>query len=202
MPAGDQRKGAEPVSIVRYPNRRLYDRSQGRYVTLQEIAAMVREGKAVCVRDSKTNDDLTSVILTQIILEHHPERMELLPVPILHQMIRTNSVVLGLLREYFHQSLAYLEFWERASAFNPIAGSVEWMKAFLPTQPAAGSGPAASGPADAEALARRIADMERRLNALDPSAGKREEGVAEAGPASPRPGTRRSGRNRGRRRGN
>jgi polyhydroxyalkanoate synthesis repressor PhaR len=198
MPTGDQRReagsaGAEPVSVVRYPNRRLYDRSQGRYVTLQEIAAMVREGKAVSVRDSKTNDDLTSVILTQIILEHHPERMELLPVPILHEMIRTNSVVLGLLREYFHQSLAYLEFWERASALNPMAASVGWLKSLLPTRPVGGSGepPAsAGGPADAEALARRIAEMERRLNALDRSAGKSEEDAAAPG------ARRRAGRDR------
>jgi polyhydroxyalkanoate synthesis regulator protein len=43
---------AEPVPITRYPNRRLYDRSQGRYVTLPEIAELVRRGKTVSVRDS------------------------------------------------------------------------------------------------------------------------------------------------------
>src|SRR5690242_10686884 len=121
MPPEEQRVNAgesETARIVRYPNRRLYDRTQGRYVTLQEIASMVREGKTVNVRDSKTNDDITTTILTQIILEHHPERMELLPVPILHLMIRTNGVTLGLLRAYFRQSLEYLELWQRASAFN------------------------------------------------------------------------------------
>lgn len=198
MSAGDRRGDAgsatpEPVSIVRYPNRRLYDRSQGRYVTLPEIAATVREGKEVQVRDSRTNDDLTSVILTQIILENHPERMALLPVPVLHQMIRTNQVVLGLLHEYFHQSLAYLDFWERASAFNPMAASVEWMKSLAPAR---------GGETDADALARRLEEMERRLNALDPSAGRGESENAdqEASPARPdTPG--RSGRERRPRRG-
>src|SRR5262245_48844890 len=64
----------EPVLITRYPNRRLYDRSQTRYVTLPEIAELVRKGRTVTVRDSKTGEDLTRSILTQIILEHHPER--------------------------------------------------------------------------------------------------------------------------------
>jgi polyhydroxyalkanoate synthesis repressor PhaR len=68
--------GAEgpAVTVVRYPNRRLYDRSQARYVTLQEVAAMVREGKTVTVRDSKTDEDLTTTTLMQILLDQHPER--------------------------------------------------------------------------------------------------------------------------------
>src|SRR6516164_2749322 len=129
--------GGATATIVRYPNRRFYDSSQRKYVTLQEIANMVREGKNVSVRDSKTNDDLTSIILTQIILDQHPERMDLLPVPILHLMIRTNDVVLGMLREYFRQSLAYVDFWQRASAFTPLSASMEWLKALLPGGPAA-----------------------------------------------------------------
>jgi polyhydroxyalkanoate synthesis repressor PhaR len=181
LPVEGDAAETETVSIVRYPNRRLYDRSQRRYVTLQEIALMVREGKAVNVRDSNTGDDLTRTILTQIILDHHPERMELLPVPILHLMIRSNGVVLGLLREYFRQSLSYLEFWQRASAFNPMAASMEWLKSIVPIPPAGG---ARSGAADAEVLAQRLAEMERRLNALDAASAKSDDGIAEG-----RPGT-------------
>jgi polyhydroxyalkanoate synthesis repressor PhaR len=168
-PAPDNEGGAEPAIIVRYPNRRLYDRSQGRYVTLQEIATMVREGKSVCVRDSKTDADLTSTILTQIILEHHPERMELLPVPVLHQMLRANGTVLGLLRDYFHQSLSYLNLWQRAATFNPMAASMDWLKSFLPSAP-----PAGTAQSEAEALARRLEEMERRLNEL--AAARPKEG--------------------------
>jgi polyhydroxyalkanoate synthesis repressor PhaR len=195
MPESEHEVGAETVSIVRYPNRRLYDRSQGRYVTLQEIAGMVREGKVVSVRDSKTDEDLTSTVLTQIILEHHPERMDLFPVPVLHLMIRTNGVVLGLLREYFRQSQAYVDFWQRAAAFNPVGTSVEWLKSLLPARPDTGGGPPAAAPggqADAAALARRLAEMERRLNELDAAAGKGEAQPAAAG------ARRRGGRGRGR----
>jgi len=126
------------AQIVRYPNRRLYDRTQGRYVTLQEIVAMVREGKAVTVRDSKSQEDLTGTILTQILLEYHPERVGVFPVPFLHLMIRANEIVLAFLREYLRQSLTYLEFWQRAATFGSTEAPWEWMKSFLP--------PAASGP--------------------------------------------------------
>jgi polyhydroxyalkanoate synthesis repressor PhaR len=174
------------VRIVRYPNRRLYDRSQGRYVTLPEIAAMIRDGKTVSVRDSKTDDELTSTILTQIILEHHPDRMEVLPVPILHLMIRTNGVMLGLLREYFRQALQYVEFWQRAAALNPMAASMDWLKSLVPGAAKGGDGQAAaaaaSTQADAHVLAQRLADMERRLNELDQSARPAEAGSTERRP--------------------
>src|SRR5262249_54633549 len=83
--------GAQPatVQITRYPNRRLYDRSQGKYVTLKDIEAVVQRGGNVVVKDSKTGEDFTRSVLTQIILENHPERMELFPVPLFHWMIRS-----------------------------------------------------------------------------------------------------------------
>lgn len=157
---------SDTVSIVRYPNRRLYDRSQARYVTLQEIAAMVREGKTVHVRDSKSNEDLTGTILTQIILEHYPERMNFLPVPVLHLLIRPNDIVLGLLRDYFRQSLLYLELWQQAARFNPVTTSMEWLQSLVPSAPGA---PSSGGPRDADALSQRLADVERRIGALEPS---------------------------------
>ena len=98
-----------PAVIVRYPNRRLYDRSEGRYVTLQEVEEKVRRGRTVTVRDSKTGEDLTRAVLTQILLERHPERMGLFPVSFLHLAIRANEAMLGLLTEYVRQSLAYAE---------------------------------------------------------------------------------------------
>jgi polyhydroxyalkanoate synthesis repressor PhaR len=206
MPDEEQRASAgtadtETARIVRYPNRRLYDRSQRRYVTLREIAAMVREGKIVNVRDSTTGDDITSTVLTQIILEHHPDRMELLPVPVLHLMIRTNGVVLGLLREYFRQSLQYLEFWQRASAFNPVAASMQWLNSLVPGAPrTVDSRPPSptSGQPDAEILAQRLTEMEHRLNAIKP-AGESDEGVSERKAGSTKRGAhRRSGRKRSR----
>lgn len=192
----------EIVNIVRYPNRRLYDRSQARYVTLQEIATMVREGKTVNVRDSKSNDDLTSTILTQIILEQYPERMDILPVPVLHLMIRTNDIVLGLLRGYFRQSVQYLDFWQQTARFNPMATSMEWLNSLLPSTPAGTGKPAASAPPPSHdaALAKRIAEVERRVGALEPStdASDRQspsESLEQVKPErSPRSRSKRRGR--------
>jgi polyhydroxyalkanoate synthesis repressor PhaR len=159
---------AEAVVITRYPNRRFYDRSRGKYVTLQDIEETVRGGATVTVRDSKTGEELTRAVLTQIILEHHPERMELFPVAILHQLIRANDLVLGLLRDYLRQSLTYVEMAQSA-ALNPLAAPLHWMRTFLPGLPvltpgAAGLSPASAGAA--EALALRVAELERRLAEL------------------------------------
>ena len=162
-PAGSS---AETVLITRYPNRRLYDRSQARYVTLPEIAELVQAGRTVAVRDSKTGEDLTRSILTQIILEHYPERMELFPVNVLSSIIRSNESVLGFLRDYLQQSLTYLDVLQRPAAANPLLLPLNWMRSILPSSSQGPAAPAAD--ADSTALLRRIADLEQRLDALQP----------------------------------
>ncbi len=185
----------QTARIVRYPNRRLYDRSQGRYVTLEEIVAMIRAGKAVTVHDSKTGDDLTGTILTQILLEFHPERVDVFPVPVLHLLIRANDIVLAFVREYLRQSLTYLEFWQRAASFGTMATPWEWFKSLIPRGAAEPAGePTAPGarvpppPADADALARRVEELERRLSALGAPAQGDESREGGAKSRSRRPG--------------
>jgi len=161
---------AQVVSITRYPNRRLYDRTQARYITLPEIADLVRQGKTVAVRDNKTGEDLTRTILTQIILEHHPERMDMLPVGILNSMIRANKTTLALLRDYFLQSLSYLEVLQRSAPVNPLALPMAWMRTLLPPLQLPSSSAATDD--DPGALAHRVAELEKRLEELQTSAGK------------------------------
>jgi polyhydroxyalkanoate synthesis repressor PhaR len=69
MPAPDAAPGREPKVIKRYTNRKLYDTVESRYVTLDEIAAMIRAGAEVKVIDNRTREDLTSITLAQIIFE-------------------------------------------------------------------------------------------------------------------------------------
>jgi polyhydroxyalkanoate synthesis repressor PhaR len=76
----------QSVVIKKYPNRRLYDTSAGRYVNLDDIAALVRKGVDVEVVDAKTGEDLTRVILTQIIVEDAKDRPTL-PLELLRQLI-------------------------------------------------------------------------------------------------------------------
>jgi polyhydroxyalkanoate synthesis repressor PhaR len=185
--------GAEPVLITRYPNRRLYDRSRGRYVTLPEIADLVREGRTVTVRDSKSGEDLTRSVLTQIILDQHPERMELLPVNMLNAMIRANEAALSFLRDYLQQSLSYLEWLQRPAAVNPLLMPLPWLRAFLPSAPPP---PGASPPApdaDPAALLRRIAELERRLDELQNRPGGAPSAAAPRGRAAGRESHDRKG---------
>ena len=90
MRVADRKTGAgkgDTVVIKKYANRRLYNTSTSAYVTLEDLARMVREGVEFVVYDAKTNDDLTRQILTQIIFEEESRGQALLPVQFLRQLI-------------------------------------------------------------------------------------------------------------------
>jgi polyhydroxyalkanoate synthesis repressor PhaR len=74
--------------IKRYSNRKLYDTQESRYVTLEEIEEMIRAGREISVVDAASGEDLTSVTLTQIILENERARRASLPSAFLHQLIK------------------------------------------------------------------------------------------------------------------
>ena len=74
--------------IKRYSNRKLYDTQESRYVTLEEIEEMIRAGKEIQVVDAGSGEDLTSVTLTQIILESERNHRGTLPSAFLHQLIK------------------------------------------------------------------------------------------------------------------
>jgi polyhydroxyalkanoate synthesis repressor PhaR len=80
----------EAVVIKKYANRRLYNTETSTYVTLEDLATMVRSDRDFVVFDAKTGDDLTHQVLTQIIVEQENRQggQTLLPVPFLRQLIR------------------------------------------------------------------------------------------------------------------
>lgn len=80
----------EPVVIKKYANRRLYNTETSTYVTLEDLAQMVRSERDFVVFDARTGDDLTHAVLTQIIVEQESRAgsQTLLPVPFLRQLIR------------------------------------------------------------------------------------------------------------------
>ena len=80
----------EPVVIKKYANRRLYNTETSTYVTLEDLAAMVRSERDFVVFDAKSSDDLTHAVLTQIIVEQESRAgtQTLLPIPFLRQLIR------------------------------------------------------------------------------------------------------------------
>src|SRR5664279_1059016 len=78
---------SDTVVIKKYGNRRLYDTSGSRYVNLDDIAALVRNGKDVQVVDAKSGEDLTRVTLTQVIVEDAKDQPTGLPLELLKQLI-------------------------------------------------------------------------------------------------------------------
>ena len=79
-----------PIVLKKYGNRRLYDTSDSRYVTLPEVEEMVQRGKDVQVVNAKSGDDLTKEILVQIILDKEGAR-EMLPTGFLKQVVRLSA---------------------------------------------------------------------------------------------------------------
>lgn len=75
------------VIIKKYANRRLYDTDKSRYITLDDLGAMIREGREFTVEDAKSGDDITHSILTQIIMEEESRGPTMLPVKFLRQII-------------------------------------------------------------------------------------------------------------------
>ena len=80
----------EPVVVKKYANRRLYNTETSTYVTLDDLAAMVKSERDFVVFDAKTGDDLTHSVLTQIIVDQEGRMgtQTLLPIPFLRQLIR------------------------------------------------------------------------------------------------------------------
>lgn len=77
--------------IKRYGNRKLYDTHQSRYVTLEEISQMIRQGQDIKVIDNKTQEDLTNVTFTQIMLEQEKSKRNLLPRSLLRNLIEQSG---------------------------------------------------------------------------------------------------------------
>ena len=170
----------EIVSIKRYPNRRLYDRQARRYITLQDLEDLVLSGKKIEVRDSKSGEDLTRSILTQILLERHPEKMEMFPVAMLHGILQANDLVLDFLRSYLRQSLAILEQMQQPTHLAPFLAPMDWMRAMipptLPFPPVRSSEPSAASGRHAE-LDTRITEIEERLRRLEQPSQRIHKGV-------------------------
>lgn len=83
----DASTGPEPKIIKRYTNRKLYDTVESRYVTLDEIAGMIKAGAEVKIVDNKSKEDLTSVTLAQIVFEEE-KKSSRMPLSVLREIIR------------------------------------------------------------------------------------------------------------------
>ncbi|HET9491754.1 MAG TPA: polyhydroxyalkanoate synthesis regulator DNA-binding domain-containing protein [Methylomirabilota bacterium] len=155
--------------IKRYSNRKLYDTQESRYVTLEEIEEMIRAGKEVSVVDAASGEDLTSVTLTQIILENERTRRSALPPAFLHQLIKYG--------ETWHD---FVQRSMRASLEGIVSNQREMERIVREWATRAGW-PASSGRAepkregdpDADRLRQEVAALRERLRALEERLEKR-----------------------------
>jgi polyhydroxyalkanoate synthesis repressor PhaR len=92
---------SQTIRIKKYANRRLYNTSNSKYITLDQLSDLVKRGYEVQVVDAKSGADVTAFILTQIILEQSKDNA-LLPVSLLHLIIRYGDNVLS---EFFDKYL-------------------------------------------------------------------------------------------------
>ena len=103
--------------IKKYSNRRLYDTENSKYITIAEVSEMIKNMENIQVVDAKTNDDVTAYILTQIVLEDAKNNNVLLPVPLLHTLIRYGD---NILRDFFtnHLNHSMNSYMEKNSEFD------------------------------------------------------------------------------------
>jgi len=120
VPAGPR----EPKVIKRYTNRKLYDTVESRYVTLDEIAEMIKGGAEVKVIDNRTKDDLTSVTLAQIIFEEEKKTSKM-SLETLRDLIRYGGEVAQRLVEGTRADLRGRVEAVRAAAEQQVASLLE-----------------------------------------------------------------------------
>ncbi|WP_306142203.1 polyhydroxyalkanoate synthesis repressor PhaR [Roseibium sp. MMSF_3412] len=184
-------KTNEPTIIKKYANRRLYNTGTSTYVTLEDLAVMVKGEEDFVVYDAKSGEDITRSVLTQIIFEQEGKGQNLLPVTFLRQLIRFyGDSMQGLVPSFLEYSMTSLTKEQEklrsqmseafgATAFDAIEDQVKRntemferaMKMFMPfpTGEAGSSQNAGAAPADAKKPASgpgELDDMKRQLEEM------------------------------------
>jgi polyhydroxyalkanoate synthesis repressor PhaR len=119
----------DAITIKKYANRRLYNTASSSYITLEDLARMVRENVEFQVLDAKSGDDITHSILTQIIMDEEANGEQMLPVSFLRQLIGMyGNSMQALMPSYLEASMANFrdnqskirEAFEKGMASNPF----------------------------------------------------------------------------------
>ena len=186
-------KQPAPVVVKKYANRRLYNTETSSYVTLEDLAAMVRGGRDFAVYDAKSGEDITRSVLTQIIVEEESKGRNLLPESFLRHLIGFYGDSLqSVLPRYLELAMAGFarqqEQMRRSveqamgmGGFLPFGGLEEVgkqqkammeraMSLFSPFLPPEPPTPPPTAPQTVEALQSEIESLKRQLDALQGTA--------------------------------
>ena len=158
-------KSETPTTIKKYANRRLYNTGTSTYVTLEDLAAMVKEGEDFLVYDAKTGEDITRSVLAQIIFEQENKAgQNLLPTTFLRQLIRFYGDSMQMVvPKYLEQSIATLT-QEQEKFRKQIAGALAGTP-FARGQAKPSEKPQGSG-SEMDELKRQLDEMQKRLDKL------------------------------------
>ncbi len=189
--------GPKKLEIKKYPNRRYYDATHSRHLTLDEIRSLIQQGYDLRVVDAKTSADITAQVLTQIILELDTPKLDSLPVPLLVRIIRVNDqLVKDFVEKYFNQALkSFLDYQQqveeqirRAHGLPSVFPSMSaWTKAMLePFASAFSSHPLGNStgtapdqpPSDPAQLQRLVKELQAEVAELKSRRGGRPRGRA------------------------
>jgi polyhydroxyalkanoate synthesis repressor PhaR len=172
------------VIIKKYGNRRLYDATHSRYINQNEVAQMVREGLDLQVVDAATGEDLTRLVLTQIIVENAKEPDSAFPLDILRQMVAASGRVTQETTLKYMKTV--LDMYQ--NAYRAIAPTVSPFEFMQPTPaPQAAPVPQYRGSEPGEARETRspgennsgrdeVGELKRRLAELESLVSKRPRG--------------------------
>jgi polyhydroxyalkanoate synthesis repressor PhaR len=176
----------ETVIIKKYANRRLYNTSSSSYITLEDLARMVRENIDFQVLDAKSGDDITHSILTQIIMDEEANGEQMLPVSFLRQLIGMyGNSMQAMMPSYLEASMANFrdnqskirEAFEKGISATPFAAihetNMAMMRAaadvFLPGMGKAkdkAAAPATETRDELAVLREQMAAMQKKLDEL------------------------------------
>lgn len=153
--------------IKKYGNRRLYDTTAKRYVNLDDIAGLIRQGRDVQVVDAKTGDDLTRVTLTQIITEDAKDKPTGLPLELLRQLIVASDharqeFIMWYLKTAFdtYQTVKDAVEQRLSSVQSALLSPAEAVRRFISTVSPAQDAASAS---EVETLRQQVARLESQL---------------------------------------
>jgi len=157
------------VLIRKYSDRRLYDTGASRYVKLDDIARMVREGADVRVVDGRTGKDITNVIFTQIIVENAREREIALPLQLLTQLVRaSDKATHDFLTWYLDNTLNLYDKAQEtlrtrlSSAKNVVGSPLEFVRNLLAGHTLQSQAPSPEA-LELEDLRRQVEQLQSRL---------------------------------------
>ena len=176
--------GDGPITIKKYANRRLYDTSSSKYITLDHLADLIRRDVEFVVIDAKSGDDITHTVLTQIIMEEESSGQGLLPTNFLKEIISFyGGSMQGMIPDYLENSMRQfrenqrqlddaLESAVAKGPFGEIARkNLQMMKAardvFVPA-PGAAAPTGESSRGEMDELKRQVAELQAKLDRLSP----------------------------------